>query len=291
MDRLQVIFTQFASQKISEQSSAHKPQKASTLTQAKIDQLTQKLLDLLFPENIRFYYKDEAQVGSELKSINVLLSDLLEEVIENKQLLQKEETVLSFFQTLPKLAKLIQLDMLAALEGDPAATTLGEVIHCYPGPYATSIHRIAHELYQLQVPIIPRILSELAHQRTGIDIHPGAQIGESFFIDHGTGVVIGETSQIGNHVKIYQGVTLGALSVDKKMAKKKRHPTIEDNCVVYAHATILGGDTVVGKESIIGGNVWLTRSIPSHSLVYHRSELIHDYKDGLKGAQELTYEI
>jgi len=291
MDKLQDIFTQIASQKIKEQRSAHMPQKASTLTQVKMDQFTHKLLNLLFPENIRFFYNDETQVTSELQIINELLSELLDEVIGNEQLLQKEEIVLSFFQTLPKLANLIQLDMLAALEGDPAASTIGEVIHCYPGPYATSIHRIAHELYQLQVPIIPRMLSELAHQRTGIDIHPGAQIGESFFIDHGTGVVIGETSKIGDHVKVYQGVTLGALSVDKKMAKKKRHPTIEDYCVVYAHATILGGETVIGKESIIGGNVWLTRSIPAHSLVYHRSELIHDYKEGLNGAQELTYEI
>ncbi len=293
MDKLQNIFTQIASQKIKEQTSAHKPQRASTLTQAKIDQFTQKLLNLLFPENIRFYYQDESEVTSELQSIQQLLGELLDEVLQQEvnQVNQKENITISFFETLPSLAKLIQLDMLAALEGDPAASTLGEVIHCYPGPYATSIHRIAHELYELQVPIIPRILSELAHQRTGIDIHPGAKIGESFFIDHGTGVVIGETSHIGNHVKIYQGVTLGALSVDKKMAKKKRHPTIEDHCVVYAHATILGGETVIGKESIIGGNVWLTRSIPAHSLVYHRSELIHDYKDGLNGAQELTYEI
>ncbi len=291
MDKRQDIFKQIAADKIKEQRGPHKPQKASALTQTKIDQFTQKLLNLLFPENIRFYYNNESEVTAELESIDQLLSELLNEVLGIDQVLQSKEIALSFFQTLPQLAKLIELDMMAALEGDPAASTLGEVIHCYPGPYATSIHRIAHELYQHQVPIIPRMLSELAHQRTGIDIHPGAQIGESFFIDHGTGVVIGETSKIGNHVKIYQGVTLGALSVDKKMAKKKRHPTIEDHCVVYAHATILGGDTVIGKESIIGGNVWLTRTIPAHSLVYHRSELIHDYKDGLNGAQELTYEI
>ena len=182
------------------------------------------------------------------------------------------------------------------LSGDPAAKTLGEVILCYPGLFAITAYRLAHFFYQKNISILPRLICELAHEKTGIDIHPGASIGESFFIDHGTGIVIGETAVIGNHVKIYQGVTLGALSVEKSFAEKKRHPTIKDYCVIYSHATILGGETVVGEHSIIGGNVWMTKSVPAYSLVYHKSEVKLDRLDksatkNINQLEELTYEI
>jgi serine O-acetyltransferase len=157
----------------------------------------------------------------------------------------------------------------AALRGDPAAGSAAEVIMSYPGVQAISVHRIAHELYKVQVPLIPRMMSELIHGRTGIDIHPGATIADSFFIDHGTGVVIGETTRIGRGVKLYQGVTLGAHSVvaGEHTRGRQRHPTIEDGVTIYAGATILGGDTVIGAGSVIGGNVWLTRSVPAGTTV------------------------
>ncbi|RYU76056.1 serine O-acetyltransferase, partial [Hymenobacter persicinus] len=164
-------------------------------------------------------------------------------------------------------------DATAILAADPAAQGLAEVISTYPGFYAIALHRLAHALEQLHVPRVPRLLSEYAHTQTGIDIHPGARIGPSFCIDHGTGIVIGETAVLGAHVQVFQGVTLGALSVAKHMANLKRHPTIEDHVVIYAGATILGGSTVVGSHSIIGGNVWLTESVPSHSRVYHRAQI------------------
>jgi serine O-acetyltransferase len=170
---------------------------------------------------------------------------------------------------LPQIRSQLKLDVQAALDGDPAAASEAEVIVAYPGLAALVAHRIAHFLYERDVPLLPRIMSEYIHHQTGIDIHPGASIGESFFIDHGTGVVIGETAIIGNNVKIYQGVTLGALSVKKTLARQRRHPTIEDNVTIYAGATILGGDTVIGHDSIIGGNVWLIQSVPPYSRVYN----------------------
>ncbi|HET6766244.1 MAG TPA: serine O-acetyltransferase EpsC, partial [Chitinophagaceae bacterium] len=164
-------------------------------------------------------------------------------------------------------------DIEALLAGDPAARTRFEIVRAYPGFYAISFYRIAHALIDLDIPLLPRIITEYAHSKTGIDIHPAAEIGEHFFIDHGTGIVIGETTIIGDHVKLYQGVTLGALSVDKALASVKRHPTVEDHVIIYSGATILGGDTVIGHNSIIGGNVWLTKSIPSCSTVYHRPDI------------------
>jgi serine O-acetyltransferase len=183
------------------------------------------------------------------------------------------DTINNFMQTLPELFARMLNDAQAIFAGDPAAKSIEEVIVAYPGFYAIAVHRIAHRFYDLGVPVFPRLLTELAHQFTGIDIHPGAKIGDSFCIDHGTGVVVGETTHIGNNVKLYQGVTLGALSVQKYLASKKRHPTIEDNAVVYSNATILGGDTVIGHDSVIGGNVWLTTSVPPYSVVYHKSEI------------------
>jgi len=179
-----------------------------------------------------------------------------------------ELIVESFFEDLPSIRYALSLDMQANFRGDPAAKSLEEVILSYPGFQAITVHRLAHYFWKAQVPLIPRIMSELIHGNTGIDIHPGAEIGESFFIDHGTGVVIGETTIIGKNVKLYQGVTLGALSVRKEEGSKKRHPTIEDDVTIYSHATILGGETVIGRGSVIGGNVWLTESIPPNTTVY-----------------------
>jgi len=182
------------------------------------------------------------------------------------------DTALEFLQRVPALRDMLEADVEAAYDGDPAARSLDEIIFSYPGLEAVTVFRIAHELWVRQVPLLPRIMTEIAHSATGIDIHPGATIGRHFFIDHGTGVVIGETSLIGNRVRLYQGVTLGALSFPKDdqgqlIRGRKRHPTVEDEVIIYSGATILGGDTVVGRGSTIGGNVWLTHSVPPNSIV------------------------
>ena len=191
-----------------------------------------------------------------------------------------QEMTLAFIETLPEVTAILATDIRAALAGDPATESPDEVIFSYPGLLAISVFRLAHELFRLKVPIIPRIMTEYAHSLTGIDIHPGATIGESFFIDHGTGVVIGETTVIGRNVRLYQGVTLGALSLPRdagtRMRHKKRHPTIEDNVIVYANTTILGGDTVIGEGAVIGGNIWLTESVEAGTRVLlKRPELIY----------------
>ena len=178
-----------------------------------------------------------------------------------------EKAAIALIEEIPEIRRKIQLDVIATFNGDPAAKSNEEVVLSYPGLEAILVYRIAHFLYENGVPIIPRIMTEHVHGKTGIDIHPGATIGESFFIDHGTGVVVGETCIIGNNVKIYQGVTLGALSVKKNLQNKKRHPTIEDNVTIYANATILGGETIIGRDSTIGGNTWITESIPAGSLI------------------------
>lgn len=179
---------------------------------------------------------------------------------------------IEFLKTLPSMRSILSTDVQAAYEGDPAASGLDEIIFCYPGLEAVTVHRIAHQLYRQRIPLIPRIMSEWSHIQTGIDIHPGATIGTSFFIDHGTGVVIGETCHIGSNVKIYQGVTLGALSFPRDsdgniVRGAKRHPTIEDGVVIYANATILGGETVIGSNSVIGASVWLTKTVPANTVV------------------------
>jgi serine O-acetyltransferase len=186
---------------------------------------------------------------------------------------QVDRVTHAFAAELPAIRTLIEGDIAAAFAGDPAARSRSEILHGYPGVRAMIDHRMAHLLYTLEVPLLPRIASEAAHSATGIDIHPGATIGERFFIDHGTGVVIGETSEIGDRVRLYQGVTLGALAVSKKLANRKRHPTIGHDVVIYANATILGGDTVVGEGSVIGGNVWLTTSVPPRSVVQFSSRV------------------
>ena len=179
----------------------------------------------------------------------------------------------SFFGTIPKIREYIETDVLAAFDGDPAAGCFAEIILAYPGLFATTVYRIAHELYKLQVPVLPRLMTEYAHSQTGIDIHPGATIDKYFFIDHGTGIVIGETAVIGRNVKVYQGVTIGALSTrgGQKLSGKKRHPTIGDNVTIYAGASILGGDTIIGENTVIGGNTFITRSISANTIVSMKS--------------------
>ncbi|AWU39276.1 serine O-acetyltransferase [Blattabacterium punctulatus] len=178
-----------------------------------------------------------------------------------------------FFENIPNIYQILITDANAILNFDPAATVIEEIFLSYPGFFATALYRIAHQLWILKIPILPRMITEYAHRETGVDIHASAEIGKSFVIDHGTGIVIGSSTKIGNSVKIYQGVTLGAIYVNKKLANQKRHPTIEDQVTIYSGATILGGDTVIGHDSILGGNVWITNSIPPFSIVYQKSEI------------------
>lgn len=178
----------------------------------------------------------------------------------------------AFLNKLPEIIEKLNLDAQEILDHDPAANNIEEVYLAYPGFYAIAVYRFSHEFYLIDMPLIPRLMSEYAHRLTGVDINPGAQIGTPFFIDHATGIVIGETAIIKNHVKIYQGVTLGALQVSKNMQGVKRHPTVEDNVTIYANATILGGDTIIGENCTIGGNVWITESVPKNHLVYHTAE-------------------
>ena len=205
------------------------------------------------------------------KQITLVLQSTMEETAagEQAQLLS-----LAFFRRIPQLRAVVQTDVEAAYDGDPAATSRDEIIFCYPGLFAITVYRLAHELYALGVPMLPRIMTEHAHSVTGIDIHPGATIGKYFFIDHGTGIVIGETTVIGENVKIYQGVTLGGLSTrgGQSLRGCKRHPTIEDNVTIYAGASILGGETVIGRDSVIGANAFITHSIPPCTTVTMKSQ-------------------
>ncbi len=215
-----------------------------------------------------YSYKD---FELEFKKLEAQLYNLLMQSEYNHE--AAELRVKQFFDALPKVHDSLIIDAQAILDFDPAAQTLDEVLQCYPGFFAIAIYRFSHDFWQRNVCFLARIFSEFAHSKTGIDIHPGATIGRSFAIDHGTGIVIGETTLIGDNVKIYQGVTLGALSVKKDNTNKKRHPTIEDEVVMYAGATVLGGDTVIGHHSVLGGNVWVTSSIPSYTVVYHKNEI------------------
>ncbi|MBP0977809.1 MAG: serine acetyltransferase [Oscillospiraceae bacterium] len=203
-----------------------------------------------------------------------------------------EKIALEFIEKLPKIKEYIETDVQAAYDGDPAAFSEDEIIYSYPGLYAVLVNRIAHELFLLGVPVIPRMMTEYAHSVTGIDIHPGATIGKYFFIDHGTGIVIGETTVIGNNVKIYQGVTLGALSTrgGQALKSKKRHPTIEDNVTIYSGASILGGDTVIGKDVVIGGNAFITRSIPEGAKVSVKNQELRYNYDASKPVERVDVE-
>lgn len=228
------------------------------------------LLGLLFPELATRKFKTERGFEHAFESSKHELYCLLA-TLEDQLSIPIKEIEDAFMAALPKVHQLLEADAEAILKGDPASRSLTEVIRTYPGFYAIAVHRLAHEFCHFKVPLIPRILSEHAHIKTGVDIHPGATIGKRFCIDHGTGIVIGETVDIGDDVKIYQGVTLGALSVKKEMAKTKRHPTIENNVVIYAGATILGGETVIGHDSIIGGNTWVVKSVEPNSRVYYKA--------------------
>jgi len=222
------------------------------------------MFDFLFPINSQHPRRSSVQFVDFSDQLMRLLQPLVDD---------PESVTDDFFHTLPELYDALQADIQATLDFDPAATSREEVITTYPGFHAIAIHRMAHRLHQLGTPLLPRLLTEYAHGKTGIDIHPAARIGRSFFIDHGTGVVVGATAIIGDNVKIYQGVTLGALQVDKSLANTKRHPTIENDVIIYANATILGGETVIGHHSVIGGNVWITESIPAWSRVYHEAKV------------------
>ena len=237
-------------------------------------QLTQIFVDtcceIIFPINSTANVP-HSETGKFLKA-EYLLKNLLLPICDKLEL-QNSEICHSYFKQFPDLTQMLVSDAQAIYDFDPAATSIEEVIAAYPGFYSIMVYRLSHTLYRLKIPIIPRLMSEYAHSRTGIEINPGAKIGKSFFIDHGTGIVIGETCVIHDQVKIYQGVTLGALQVKKSMAKQKRHPTVENNVTIYSNSTILGGETTIGENSIIGGNVFLTKSVPANSLVRHQSEI------------------
>jgi serine O-acetyltransferase len=225
-----------------------------------------KVYKLLFPYNEKLTSLEFDFTGNSLRE--QLANIFYGLTPDNEKILQQ------FIDTFPSTKRTLLKDAAFIFESDPAAKELVEVIAIYPGFFAIFCYRIAHSIDRLSVPLLPRMITEYAHKTTGIDIHPGATIGSPFSIDHGTGIVIGETTIIGNNVKVYQGVTLGALSVDKSKASKKRHPTIEDNVILYSGCTILGGATVVGRNSIIGGNVWLTESVAPFSVVYHKNEIV-----------------
>ena len=238
---------------------------------AVITDMIKKLLRIVYPG----YYRDKSyRMYNAKHNLSMLIEDVMFNL--NRQVLlvlqdtgvedaedKAQELCLAFFRQIPELRAIVQTDVQAAFDGDPAATSKDEVIFCYPGLFAITVYRLAHILYTLNVPLLPRIMTEHAHSITGIDIHPGASIGKFFFIDHGTGIVIGETTVIGEHVKIYQGVTLGGLTTrgGQSLRGKKRHPTIEDNVTIYAGASVLGGETVIGRDSVIGSNAFITHSI------------------------------
>lgn len=247
-------------------------------------QLLEKLRRILFPgyfreKNYRMYHV-EANLSLLTEDVLYNLAKQLGRIYEGQgeepeaAMRHAQEVGLAFLREIPRVRAMLQTDLQAAFDGDPAAGSMAEILFAYPGMFAVFVYRLAHVLYTLEVPMLPRMMTEHAHSLTGIDIHPGATIGEYFFIDHGTGVVIGETTVIGNRVKLYQGVTLGALSTrgGQKLRGKRRHPTIEDDVTIYAGASVLGGDTVIGQGSVIGSNVFITHSIPACTTVSVKSQ-------------------
>ena len=235
-------------------------------------EFTEEIMDFLFPFRTKSNYTLE-ELKKQLERLEKKLEGLLSP-LRNKLEKDPSEICRLFMTKLPGIFSKMMQDAEAFMKFDPAAESIEEVILSYPGFFSIAVYRLSHELQMMKVPVLPRVMSEYAHGKTGVDIHPGASIGESFFIDHGTGTVIGETAVIGDNVKIYQGVTLGALFVQKSLAKKKRHPTIEDNVIIYAGCTILGGETRIGHDSVIGGNVWLTESVQPHSIVYQKHHVV-----------------
>jgi serine O-acetyltransferase len=266
--------------------SQRHPMTAALPSKHDVEALVDEVLALFFPQRAEDVLTTEEEVRARLTLLRMDLARVLCTVVASER---SGALAGQFSQLLPGIYELLRADAEAIVEGDPAAESLEEVIAAYPGFVAIAVHRLAHGLQTLAVPVLPRLLAEVAHARTGVDIHPGAQVGRSFCIDHGTGIVIGETAVIGDNVKIYQGVTLGALSVAKSAAGTKRHPTIEDRVVIYANATVLGGTTTVGHDSVIGGNVWLTSSVPAGSFVHHTSQVgVRSVADTL---QPLDYSI
>jgi serine O-acetyltransferase len=244
-------------------------------TPAEVSQFFVELLGTLFADFKQLSSLSEIEFENHINH----LKRELERILKHAPMSNASQVSDKFFNALPAIFEKLHQDVTAMYEGDPAAKSRSEVIRTYPGFYAIAAYRIANYFYIEGIAGIPRIITEHAHSKTGIDIHPAAKIGEHFCIDHGTGIVIGETSVIGNHVKIYQGVTLGALSVNKEDAERKRHPTLADNVIVYAGATILGGETIIGSGSIIGGNVWLTRSVPPNSKLYYQAKMYNGETD------------
>ena len=231
-----------------------------------------EIIDIVFPHFSNKVYYSPEDIIAKIQLLERNLKSLLK-LVNGVNSNKVNEIAKSFISKLPETHAMLWSDAEAIYKGDPAAESVDEVILAYPGLMAISIYRFAHILYNLNIPILPRIFTEHAHQITGIDIHPGADIDSPFFIDHGTGVVVGETTKIGKNVKLYQGVTLGALSVEKSLSQTKRHPTIEDDVIIYSQAVILGGNTVIGRNSIIGGNSWITQSVPANSIVYSKMEV------------------
>jgi serine O-acetyltransferase len=238
----------------------------------------------LAPSNLEYCLRQEITELFKDLSKQIILSDQHDCLPSEQPCPQckehSQQRAFQFIRALPKIRTLLAMDVRAGFKGDPAAKSCDEVIFSYPGLFAITVYRMAHKLYELKIPLLPRMMTEYAHSLTGIDIHPGAKIGESFFIDHGTGVVVGETTEIGKRVRIYQGVTLGALSIPSDAVElfrnKKRHPTIEDDVIIYSNATLLGGQTIIGARSIIGGNVWITESVPPDTKVMlKRPELVY----------------
>jgi len=257
-------------QRLSQQNENYRYKLPSRMEAGKF---IQQLVNFLFPISHDCAQTDKSKdLSVGYGELRVRLGCMLELVMRGMN--EDKEVILNkVFTEIPEIYEMLLRDAQSITDNDPASVSIEEVIALYPGFMAIATYRIAHILAVLKIPLLPRMLTEYAHSQTGIDIHPNAIIGHSFFIDHGTGIVIGETTQIGNNVKLYQGVTLGATHVSKSLASRKRHPTIEDNVVVYANATILGGDTVIGHDSIIGGNAWLVKSVPPHSQVYHQSKV------------------
>ena len=232
-----------------------------------MEDVAERLYHLMFPISTQLNTK---QIHAQLHAIaDILLCTITQLTSEERA----NSIVATFFEELSEIQRRLTKDANCYLANDPAAKSIEEVVLTYPGFFALSIHRIAHLLHELGVPLIPRLFSEYVHAKVGIDIHPGAKIGKNLFLDHATGIVIGETTVVGNDVKIYQGVTLGALYLEKKPASPKRHPTVENNVVIYAGATILGGDTVIGRHSTIGGGAWVTKSVVPYSLVYNKVDV------------------
>ncbi|MFY0674020.1 MAG: serine acetyltransferase [Bacteroidia bacterium] len=241
------------------------------------------LLGLMFPEHSDYKISGKDELIVQLTKCKTDFTYLLSKALNNN-LAKGQEISSKLFIEIEATKKKLDNDVESMFLGDPAAKSISEVIRTYPGFYAIAAYRIAHLLHEQDIPLIPRIITEHAHSHTGIDIHPGAQIGSHFCIDHGTGIVIGETTEIGDHVKLYQGVTLGALSVSKDQASSKRHPTIGNNVVIYARTTILGGNTTIGNNCIIGGNVWLTSSIARDTKVYYNIN-----KEAYSNTEKLIY--